>query len=483
MIGTRGKVYQVSGWRYMIKDKIKNVSAFAIGPIVGAVFSFITVPIITHFISPAEYGRTSMFVLTQSMLTLIIFLGFDQAYVREYHEHKDEKEKLLFNAMVLPYLITFFLEIVMFFFADYISLLLFDTTDQKKCVFYLMILLPFTIVENFSLLKVRMEEKGIIYSSFIIIQKALILVLTILFFSIYSKTFESVILGAVIAEIINAIIMILTILKPKLYSIDHKMIRKMMKFGIPLIFSSIIGLVLSSTDKIMLRTLCTYKELGLYSSAFKIVSVLSIIQQCFTLVWTPVAYRWYAEKRKNEDYSFVGNIVSTVMTMLCLGVLLCKELVAILLGSTYREAIYIMPFLLIYPIMYTVSEVTSLGISFSRKTIYNIIISATCGVINIIINYFLIPIYGGKGAALATGISYVVFFIMRTLISRKLWWKFSVTKYMYNLIIIVINCLIHTSFNGIVPYIISICSFILIGITSIKDIKNIVLKFKTEKIV
>lgn len=458
----------------MIKNKLKNIGAFSIGPVIGAVFSFITVPIITHFISPSEYGKTSMFVLTQSILTLIIFLGFDQAYIREYHEQRDQKDKLLFNAMVFPFILTIFIEIIMFFFAGRISVLLFDVSSEKKCVYYLMILLPFVIVENFSLLKVRMEEKGIIYSSFIIIQKTLILVLTILFFYFYNKSFESVILGTVTAEILNAIIMMFTIIKPRFYSIDTSMIRKMMRFGVPLIFSSIIGLVLSSTDKIMLRSLCTYKELGLYSSAFKIVSVLSILQQCFTLVWTPIAYRWHSEKRNKEDFSLVGSIVLIAMTILCLGILLCKELVVYLLGSSYREAIYIMPCLLLYPVIYTVSEVTSLGISFSRKTGYNIIISALCGGINIVLNYFLIPVLGGKGAAVATGVSYVGFFFLRTFISRKLWWKFRVSKYLFFLTVLLINCLFHTFLTGTVPYIISAISFIGVMLASAREVRKMI---------
>lgn len=465
----------------MIKEKIKNVGAFTIGPVVGALFSFITVPIITHFINPSEYGKTSMFVLTQSILAMVIFLGFDQAFVREYHEHRDDHDKLLFNAMIIPIVNTVFIEIIMFFFAKQISVLLFDTMNEVKCVYSLMILLPFLIVESFSFLKVRMQEKGFQYSLFLITQKTLILLLTIVFFEFYQKSFEAVIYGAVFAEIINAILLFFFVLKPKSFSVDKAIIKKMFKFGFPLIFSSIIGLVLSSTDKIMLRSLCTYNDLGLYSSAFKIVSVLSIIQQCFTLVWTPIALRWFAEKKDNKSYLIVGDTVLNVLSVVCLCILLCKDFVVVLLGNSYSEAIYIIPFLLLYPVMYTVSEVTSLGISFSRKTGYNILISAISGGINILLNFLLIPVFGGKGAAIATGIAYIIFFFTRTYISRALWWKFKMRKYLINCSILLINCVLHTFSFGLLPYAISAFSLIFIGVFAIGDVKKVISVLKINE--
>ncbi|HPH11792.1 MAG TPA: oligosaccharide flippase family protein, partial [Thermotogota bacterium] len=70
--------------------------------------------------------------------------------------------------------------------------------------------------------------------------------------------------------------------------------------------------------------------------------------------------------------------------------------------------------------MYTVSEVTVVGINFKKRTYWHILVSILSAGVNFIGNYFLVPIYGAKGAALSTGVAYIVFFYTRTLISRKL---------------------------------------------------------------
>ena len=65
---------------------------------------------------------------------------------------------------------------------------------------------------------------------------------------------------------------------------------------------------------------------------------------------------------------------------------------------------------------------------------------------NFILNWMLIPRYGAIGAAIATGISYLVFFWTRTLISRKLWYKFKLKKFIVITIILLgislTNCII-----------------------------------------
>ena len=77
------------------------------------------------------------------------------------------------------------------------------------------------------------------------------------------------------------------------------------------------------------------------------------------------------------------------------------------------------PFLSLSPIMLTISEATMIGIMFSQKSYLQIIVSAVACVTNIAGNTLLVPVYGGVGAAISTGLSYIVFFAMRTILSNR----------------------------------------------------------------
>lgn len=454
---------------------LKSFGAFSVGPILGAVLGFLTIPLITYFISPEEYGRSSMFILAQGTISMLIFLGLDQAFVREFHSFTEKIDKLMTNTLIIPIILVFILDACIVINIDFVSILLFDVPTEHMAVYALALMLPFMIIENFSLLKIRMEEKGLFYSGFTISLKALTLIFTLLLIQFYEKSFRSVIWAISIAEIINGTTLFFFTMRNvrfKLSYLDKTLMKRMLKFGLPLLPASMLVWVLSSMDKVMLRTMCTYEELGLYSAAFKIVNILGVVQSCFTLFWTPVAYRWFQEHKEKKYFELVNIIVSFIMTEMCLGLLLCKDIVAFILGNDFSSAIYIFPFLVLHPIMYTMSEVTAVGIGFTRKTGYNILVSGISGGLNIILNYLLVPTMGGKGAAFATGISYIAFFWVRTFISGKLWYKFKTTPQLIYTVLIVINCLCHTFMTNWIPYVVSAISIVIIIFSNINILKQ-----------
>ena len=460
-----------------MRKLIRNLGAFSIGPIAGALIGIITVPVITFFITPEEYGKSSMFTLAQGMLSMLMYLGLDQAFVREFKSHENCKDKLLSNAMIIPSVFVVGVSILIIVNHDFISILLFDNSKETLAVVFLAIMLPFMVIENFALLCIRMEEKGILYSIFTILLKLFTLGFTLILFLLYEKSFRSVVFAIALAEIVNGIILYLFALrkiKIRCGLLDKQLLKRMLKYGLPLIPTSLLMWVLTSMDKIMLRTMCDYSELGLYTVAFKIVNSISIIQTCFTLFWTPVAIRWYENNVPKRNFEIVTKMLTVSMATVCMILLLLKDIVAFILGDEFVSAIHIFPFLLLQPIMYTISEATSVGIAFSRKTWYNIIVSTVAGITNIVLNFALIPIWGGKGAAIATGLSYVVFFWIRTIISRKLWYNFPIGKFLFYTVCLLLNCTIHTFISGYIPYILTACCIVLIllmNITSLKELK------------
>ena len=453
---------------------IKKIGAFSLGPIVGAVLGLVTVPLITYFISPEEYGRASMFTLAQGVASMLVYFGLDQAFVREFHIYKKQINYLLSNAICIPICFVLIAGGGIIICRDFMSQILFGSTQEHVAVYMLAVMLPFMVIENFAYLTIRMQEKGLQYSFSTILLKLLVLIITVVLFISYEKSFRSVVYAMALAEIINGIFLYITVIhtqKLSLRFLDAELIKKMLKFGLPLIPAMIMSWILASMDKVMLRALCGYEQLGLYTAAYKIVSALAIVQTCFTLYWTPVAYRWNESKVKKENFEMVNIFIAVGMSVLCVVLLLLKNLVGIFLGNDFLQAIRIFPFLLLYPVMYTMSETTAVGIGFSRKTYYSIFVSAVACIVNIVCNFIFIPIWGGTGAAFATGISFIIFFWVRTLISRKVWWKFSVRKYIIITLVLLLNCYMHTYLYGMAPYILSFVSIIFLGVMNYRSLK------------
>ncbi len=96
-----------------------------------------------------------------------------------------------------------------------------------------------------------------------------------------------------------------------------------------------------------------------------------------------------------------------------------KDVVVLLLGPNYKDGAMIMPFLVFTPLMYIASETTAMGIDFYKKVRWHLFVSFIVLIVNIVGNLLLVPLIGAKGAAMSTGLSSIVFFVLRTHISLK----------------------------------------------------------------
>ena len=442
----------------LVNSLIKKLGLFSIGPIVGAMIGFITIPIITYFISPDEYGKSSMFSLAITILQLFVFLGMDQAYVKKYYEF-DNKVQLLTNAILPSIFLVVILDILLFIFKHDFAYLLFDDRHELVCVYALMAILPALAIEKFGLLIIRMEQKGLVYSILTILLKLMILVFTIILLLKYERTFRAIVLGTVIGQIIFSLIIVLfqrNSFRINFKMISHEKIKSLVKFGLPIVPTTIIGWVLSGMDKVMLRAMCNYSELGMYEVAIKIVMALGIVQTCFTNFWIPVAHQWNNENVSKDNFVKVGKLIAFIMTVVFICILLFKEVIFVILSGEYSAGINIIPFLLIYPVMYTISEVTVMGIYFKEKTANLLIVSIVAAITDVFLNLILIPSYGAVGAAIATGCAYAIFFWCRTIISRKLWFKFPLKDYIFVTIILFMLSSFNILLNGLTIYIINI---------------------------
>lgn len=440
---------------------IKKLGGFSLGPIVGAALGLISTPLFTYFLSPEEFGKATMFLVATTIIQIILFLGMDQAYAKFYYQTKDHL-KLLVNAMMPSFFLVIMIEFILFFLRERVSYWLFASTSEILCIYALMLMLPALAIERFALLNIRMEQRSILYSVMMIVLKLLTMILTVFFLLFLEKSFRSIVFGQSLAQIFFAVTLILvqqctlTFRFSCVDKVDKSEIIRLLKFGTPLLISTIIGWLLNGTDKVMMRIFCGYRDIGLYAVALKISAVLALVQSSFTLFWVPVAHQWYNEKVADSRFTKVGRILSCFMAFVFLTILLSRDIVLLLFKPAYSQASLIVPFLLFTPIMHTVSEVTVMGIYFKEKTVWTLFVSFTTAVSNILLNLLLIPIFGAIGASIATGISYICFFWGRTLLSRKLWYPFPLSNYIFITFELLIASLVCTFYDGWLPYVVTV---------------------------
>jgi O-antigen/teichoic acid export membrane protein len=443
---------------------------FSLGPLFGIFISLFTVPVTTKLISPEEFGKSSLFSLAIDILTIITLLGMDQSFIRYYNE-KINKEKLLYNAFFIPFCFVVLLMLLITLFNKRLSNLLFDNYEPFIMIL-LVFLLPCMIINRFGMIIIRMELKGKLYSLLNIFNQIIIFFCLIVFLFFYEKSFRSIVFSNIISLFINTIIIIILTknkLTLSLHLFDKRLSAEFLFYGFPLCINLIIFFVFNSFDRFGLRQWSSYEQLGLYTVAFKFVALLNIIHNIFNVTWIPLANKWYADNENKKKFDAVSCFVLSIMSSVFVVIVIFRDIIKLFVGTEYRNVPEIMIYLLFIPIISTVSTASTMGIEYSKKTVYSLLSTMFCIFLNIFGNYFLIPQLGAKGAAISTASSYIVYFIFRTYFSRKFWYKFSLTKYIVNGLLLIMFVVI---FEFRLPKYIEVISALIIFVVNILFIKE-----------
>lgn len=386
------------------------------------VIGFVTTPIITRLVSPSDYGQFSIFTMYSNVAFMILYLGMDQSLIRNFYEDSSLKYRkaLLLKCCRIP-LTAAILSAILVFALDYFGILKFELGSDAlalACVYTII-----QIIDRFAILIVRLQYKSQLYALLKIIQKLIYVLIALLLIQFTAvDNGISLVVATLVGTAISVAICItserdlwqLTTAHASDCPITEK---ELLKYAYPYVFAMGVTTLFQYVDKIFLNAYYSYEEVGIYASTMTLIHVFSVIQTTFNTLWAPMALEHYTNFPEDKKFHQRGNQIITVM-MFFIGItlILVKDIFAVLLGEKFREAAYILPFLIFNPIMYTISETTVSGLVFMKKSGLQVVVSLGACITNIIGNSLLVPSLGCQGAAISTGISYIVFYLLRTLL-------------------------------------------------------------------
>jgi len=192
---------------------------------------------------------------------------------------------------------------------------------------------------------------------------------------------------------------------------DRGLGRKLIKDGFPLLLSSIAVMVYMRIDQVMIKNMLGDREVGLYSASVKLVEIWYFIPMVITSSLFPaiINAKKISEKVYNDRLRklFVSMIVLSFVISLKIAIF-ADYIVYFLYSESYKEASSILRISIWASIFVFIGVATSqwfLAENLQKLSLYRTIYGA---IINVILNLFLIPIFGARGAALATVISYMI---------------------------------------------------------------------------
>ena len=429
---------------------LKKIMSYAFGPIGSAIIGFITLPIITWFYSVEDIGRISMLQVVSSFTILLFCLGLDQAYVREYHEY--EIKPRLFKTVLLPGLILsiLFFSVTFIFDSKLVSKLLYDIPSTYLTIISIICFL-LALVSRFLSLILRMKEKALAYSMSQLLPKVLFLIfiLSTLWLG-FSKDSYNLITAHTLSIIAVFLVFSWNTRKEWTsafeYSISFKELKHFLAFGLPLVIAGLASWGLNVMDKLFLRGMSTFSELGVYSVAASVAGVAAIFSGVFNTIWAPMVYKWVNEGVNLTKIDDISEYLLAAIYFVAVLSGLFSWVLPYFLPSEYIAIQYLITACLLGPLFYTLSETTAIGITIARKTRLSMVASIGAMLVNFVGNYLLVPKIGAVGAAISTAFSFWIFYILRTELSCLVWRNMPKIKSYLIVTLLLIVTIIHSVF-------------------------------------
>ena len=283
-----------------------------------------------------------------------------------------------------------------------------------------------TAVSGISLCYIRGIEKILIFSIISIIKTLVIGIASIIFLVVFKLGINGYLLAYIIAETVTIFLCMFFGIKDyriKLSKPDKELIKQMVKFSVFLIPNALMWWIINSMDRFMIVPFFGTEANGIYAVSAKIPTILVTITSIFNQAWMYSAIKEEKDKDINNNSDYTSNIYNVLFKFITLSstllIIILKPLLRIYVGKEFFSAWMYTPPLLVGSVFLTLGTFLSNEYTVHKDS-KGFLRSASVGaIVNLVLNFMLMPIMGVLGAAIATCISYITVFIYRAYDIRK----------------------------------------------------------------
>lgn len=437
-----------------------NTLIFSISNFASKILGFLMLPLYTRVLSPEEFGTSDLIILTIGLLTPLLTISINEAALRFALDEKYDNKQVFSYGFKLILLSFIFLLLI------YPLLNMINGFKQYSVFFYLIYL---TQVFNLYFNQfVRGIDKIKLVGVVGVIQTMVVVISNILLLVVFKFKIEGFLASILLSNFVALSVLFYWGELKKYTSftlpIDNELKHEMLAYAIPLTPNKLSWWLNNSANKFIISGYTGVSNLGIFSAASRIPSILITLQGIFIQAWQLSAINEFEKTDSIQFFTKVYRVYNFSMLLGCSVLILFTEpLTNLLFGAEFKDAWIFVPFLLISVIFGAlIGFLNSINLAVKKtKSIFiAVIIGASLG---IILNFIFIPKYGIMATSISTAISYFTIWLIRSVESRKhMKLKISYLKDFISYIIIVIQAIIIITINNQYVFLYAIICMLLI---------------------
>lgn len=394
---------------------IRNIIIFVIGTVLNKGMNFFILPIMTYYLTKEDYGMLG--VITSIVTMSTIYIGFFPSNFIMVKFDKLGKEKMgQYISNILVQMIVSFLVILLILFSVK-STLFPDYDDRASLVIYIGFLCFFQVFWQQLSTIIQLEKDAVKYTLFQFLQTITIIGLMLLLIIQFSWGWEGKFFAELCIFALSTLYALRYIYRNGYYVLDFdlKKQKELFSFLFPLTFY-VVGLyIMGTVDKLFLASMIDLETAGVYAIAITMTIVINMVFDAVLKAWEPYLFELlnstkYSDKLQVVKVTYLFSLF--IIASIGIYILIVPYVFDLMIDDKFHNALNFIPILLVAygfeglrkPITEFLSQIDKV------KTVGAITFFAA--ILNIVLNYILIPQYGAYGAAYATLISFFSLYVI-----------------------------------------------------------------------
>ncbi len=416
----------------MLRNLLVHVSRYSLAGLAGTFAGLISFPILTRMLSVGDYGLLSLIITTIYFISAFGKAGLQFSIVRYYAEAVSGKGPWsldnYYSTIVIGMLGTGTLVTLLWLFFVFILPESIWNEPRLRGLFIItaiLVLVEVAISMISGILQARQLSGWL--SIFRVAERYSILMLIVFILYFVSQSLEGVFFARMTAQISIISVLAYFVLRNapiSLQAFSPSMMKDMLIYGIPLLGNELVYTILSLGDRYIIQWQLGSEPLGEYAAAYnlceyvKMMLVISLFQAI-----RPMYFKLWAEKGKAETQVFVEKSLYFYL-LICFPVvagvsLIGPALLTLLTSGKYSEGAVVIPYIIAGLMVYGAHSMLGAGIMIKKSSVL-VWITLAAAIVNIVLNFILIPYFGIEGAAIATLLAYLLMTVLEASYSQKI---------------------------------------------------------------
>ncbi len=405
---------------------VKSSGVYALASFVSPLVSLVLAPFLTHHLSHTDYGALVLLNTVIALMGGVTQFGLNHAFFRTYnydYEARSDQLRVVSTLVALLLLVSITTTATMILTAPWLSTLLFNipTYAQPLRIVALVILLQNLTVPGFSWL--RAESRAALFSILSILNLLVSLGTNIVLVGVMHLGITGSLLATAGGYGIVVICTLPVILLRAGLGLHRDIAWNLLSFGLPLVSNFVSVWVLQLSDRYLLSLLGSLSQTASYAVAYSLGGVIGVmVLSPFQLAWPTTMFTLAKREDAPQAFQFVFRWFSIALLVITFAFsLISTSVLFLLFPPSYHAAAPIIPIVAVSTMFYGIYVIFTTGIGVQRKNWLAVIFTACSALINVGLNFVLIPRYGSIGAALSTLVAYIMLALIAYIVNQRIY--------------------------------------------------------------